>query len=110
MSYPGAFHNQKIDPSHTGSRSATFADPNAADVLPVTSGNPPRTVASVRGTTFQVAPLWEQAAGRQLQAAQPAGLLVAMFDGSVRTIRPGVAEEVFWAAVTPAGGEIAPLD
>jgi hypothetical protein len=45
-----------------------------------------------------------------LQAAQPAGLLAAMFDGSVRTIRPGVSEETFWAAVTPAGGETAPLD
>jgi hypothetical protein len=24
--------------------------------------------------------------------------------------RPEVAEHVFWAAVTPAGGEVAPLD
>jgi hypothetical protein len=37
-------------------------------------------------------------------------LPVALFDGSVRTIRPGVSPEVFWAAVTPAGGEVAPLD
>jgi type II secretory pathway pseudopilin PulG len=59
LTYPGTFHNWKIDLPPTGSRSATFADPNWADVLPVTSGNPPRTVASVRGTTFQVAPLWE---------------------------------------------------
>jgi hypothetical protein len=35
-----------------------------------------------------------------------AGLPVALFDGSVRTIRPGVRPEVFWAMVTPAGGEV----
>jgi hypothetical protein len=28
-----------------------------------------------------------------------------LLDGSVRTVRPGVNEQVFWAAVTPAGGE-----
>jgi hypothetical protein len=33
-----------------------------------------------------------------------------MFDGSVRVIGPGVSPEVFWAAVTPAGGEAASLD
>jgi hypothetical protein len=30
-------------------------------------------------------------------------LPVALFDGSVRTMRPGVSPELFWAAVTPAG-------
>ncbi len=40
----------------------------------------------------------------------PGGLLVAMFDGSVRMIRPGVDETVFWGAITPAGGEVANLD
>jgi hypothetical protein len=37
-------------------------------------------------------------------------LPVALFDGSVRTMRPGVSPELFWATVTPAGGEVAPLD
>jgi hypothetical protein len=35
-----------------------------------------------------------------------AGLPVVFFDGSVRTLRPGIAPEVFWAHVTPAGGEV----
>ena len=43
--------------------------------------------------------------GRMLQATQSAGLLVGMFDGSVKTISPGVSPATFWAAVTPAGGE-----
>jgi hypothetical protein len=37
-------------------------------------------------------------------------MLVALVDGSVRSIHPGVANATFWAAVTPAGGEVAPLD
>jgi hypothetical protein len=32
-------------------------------------------------------------------------MLAAMGDGSVRTIAGGVAEEIYWGAVTPAGGE-----
>jgi hypothetical protein len=45
-----------------------------------------------------------------LQATQPDGLLVGMFDGSVRTYGPSVSEFVFWAAVTPAGGEATSAD
>jgi len=37
-------------------------------------------------------------------------LTVAMFDGSVRTLSPSVSESVFWALVTPAGGEVVNLD
>jgi hypothetical protein len=33
-------------------------------------------------------------------------MLTAMMDGSVRTYSPSVASQVFWAAVTPAGGEV----
>jgi hypothetical protein len=35
-----------------------------------------------------------------------AGLPVALFDGSVRTLSPRIAEHVFWALVTPNGGEV----
>ena len=34
------------------------------------------------------------------------GLPVALFDGSVRTLSPGIAPEVVWALVTPAGNEV----
>jgi prepilin-type processing-associated H-X9-DG protein len=38
------------------------------------------------------------------------GLPVAMFDGSVKTLRPGIAPGVFWALVTPAAGEVVASD
>jgi hypothetical protein len=94
--------------SSTGNiRGGTFADPAELDVVPVTQGNPPTTRASRPGVTFQLVPSLDQADGRMLQATQAAGLFTAMFDGSVRTFGPSVSEEVFWAAVTPAGGETA---
>jgi hypothetical protein len=40
------------------------------------------------------------------QTPFPNGMSVALADGSVRTISPRVSPETFWAAVTPAGGEV----
>jgi hypothetical protein len=37
-------------------------------------------------------------------------MIVALADGSVRTIHPGISPETFWAAVTPAGGEVLGAD
>ncbi|HEY8503063.1 MAG TPA: DUF1559 domain-containing protein, partial [Gemmataceae bacterium] len=88
-----------------GSRRATFADAGWKDVLPVTSGDPPVTRASRAGVTFQVRPSFEEADQHQLQALHSAGLLVAMFDGSVRTLSPAIRETVFWSMVTRDGGE-----
>jgi len=34
------------------------------------------------------------------------GTLVALVAGSVRQIAPGISPTTFWAAVTPAGGEV----
>lgn len=89
-----------------GGRRPSFADAGWGDVVPVTTGNPPVTRPSVPGATFQVRPEPKHANAYQLQTPFRAGLPVAMFDGSVRTVRPGVTPEVFWAAVTPAGGEV----
>jgi prepilin-type N-terminal cleavage/methylation domain-containing protein len=93
-----------------GERRPSFADAGWGDVVPVTTGNPPITRPSVPGVTFQVRPPLHYADAYQLQTPFSAGLPVALFDGSVRTIRPGVRPEVFWALVTPAGGEVASLD
>jgi hypothetical protein len=38
------------------------------------------------------------------------GMLIAMGDGSVRTVSPSVNEQIYWGAVTPAGGEATALD
>jgi Tfp pilus assembly protein PilE len=89
-----------------GYRRPSFADPGWNDVVPVTSGDPAVTRPSVPGGTFQVRPTQFEASAYQLQTPFAAGLPVALFDGSVRTVRPGVAPEVFWAAVTRDGGEV----
>jgi prepilin-type N-terminal cleavage/methylation domain-containing protein len=120
-------------------RPPTFADPGSAetdgvvpgDVLPVTAGSPPVTTSSTPGVTFQVRPVvhgnlprngsppgleYTVPPGADVcnpfipQTPHPTGMLAALADGSVRAIRPGVANAAFWAAVTPAGGEVASLD
>lgn len=93
-----------------GPRRATFADAGWKDYLPVTSGSPRVTVCSKRGTTFQVRPRFDEADQHQLQALHSSGLLVAMFDGSVRILSPGIAEEIFWAMTTRSGGEVIPRE
>ncbi|MBX9581713.1 MAG: DUF1559 domain-containing protein [Gemmataceae bacterium] len=89
-----------------GNRRPSFADAGWGDVVPVTSGDPPVTRPSVPGLTFQVKPTPLDADPYGLQTPFSAGLPVALFDGSVRTLRPGIAPEVFWALVTPAGNEV----
>ena len=61
---------------------------------------------SVAGYTFQYRPKVEDAWGRVMQTPHPAGLPVAMFDGSVRTLSPSIHESIFWGLVTPSGGEV----
>lgn len=92
--------------NNLGDRRPSFADSGWGDVVPVTAGTPPVTRPSVPGVTFQLRPQLREADMRLPQTPFSAGLPVAFFDGSVRVIRPGVAPEVFWAAVTPAGGEV----
>jgi len=38
------------------------------------------------------------------------GMLAGLADGSVRTLNPSLDNAVWWAAVTPAGGEVSGLD
>lgn len=104
---------------HPHLRRATFADssipdyhvhPSHPDVVPVTTGFPPRTVPSVPGVTFQVRPKFDECDARMPQTPHTSGMLVGMLDGSVRTVSPSVNPSTFWSAVTPAGGEVASLD
>jgi type II secretory pathway pseudopilin PulG len=98
-------------------RRPTFADGGSipgmvgrvqGDVHPVTSGFPPVTRPSVPGRTFLPPPTGPDALCRPWvpQSHFPNGLLTALGDGSVRTVRPGVDPSAFWSAVTPAGGEV----
>ncbi|HEY7326446.1 MAG TPA: prepilin-type N-terminal cleavage/methylation domain-containing protein [Gemmataceae bacterium] len=88
-----------------GRRRPTFADRGWEDVLPVTDPATKTTRPSVPGKTFQVQPRPEQLDPSIPSTPYRAGLTVAMFDGSVRTIAPSVSETVFWGLVTPAGDE-----
>lgn len=84
-------------------RRSTFAD--VTDVIPVTSGNPPITVGSVPGLTFQTRPRLQDCNPSIPQTPHASGILVALGDGSVRTLSPRISPATFWSAVTPSGGE-----
>lgn len=109
-------HHGEINPAYDGiqpgmlnnlgERRPSFADAGWGDVVPVTSGNPPVTRPSIPGVTFQVRPKLLEADMRLPQTPFSAGLPVSMFDGSVQVIRPGISPAVFWALVTPDGGEV----
>ena len=88
-------------------RRTTFADhPMYDDVYPVTkSRNGMPVTAGSRPLTFQVRPAVADCNYRIPQSSLPGGLSVGYLDGSVRILNPNIAAEVFWAEVTPAGGE-----
>lgn len=97
-----------------GERRATFADPPSftdyGDFFPVTSGNPPVSSSSNNDPadmqiTFQVAPRMKDCNPFYAQTPHPSGMLIALADGSVRTLAPGVSPATYWALITPAGGE-----
>jgi prepilin-type N-terminal cleavage/methylation domain-containing protein len=85
-------------------------------VYPITSGSPPVTRPSVAGLTFQVRPLSRDTFNqtplpndcdpRIPQTPHAGGMITGMGDGSVRITRADIKPEVFWAAVTPNGGEV----
>lgn len=89
-------------------RRATFADQDARDVYPISAGNTTR--GSIPGLTFQAAPSLAECDPRLAQTPHRSGMLVALADGTVRTVAPDISENVYWSAVTPAGNEAIGLD
>jgi prepilin-type N-terminal cleavage/methylation domain-containing protein len=105
---------------------ATFADggpilngDNPQHVYPITSGFPPVARPSRAGATFQVRPRVGDPNADPYAQRQPddcdltvpqtphkSGMLLTLGDGSVRSVAPSVQPSVFWALVTPAGGEV----
>ncbi len=108
LNYRSMFAAQPDEKDGSSTRRATFADVGWYDVVPVVENGVARP--SKPGYTFQYMPTVEEAWGKVLQTPHPGGLPVGMFDGSVRTLRPGIAEGVYWALVTPNGGEVIPGD
>ena len=92
-------------------RRPTFADggyrgiAGANEAYPVSDG-PGQTKCSRPGVTFEQTPPATACDSWQVQSPHAGGLTVGWCDGSVRTIRHPVEERVFWAAATPAGGEV----
>jgi len=96
-------------------RRATFADKGSWDDTPVPDGegyskrqiNYPATFGMPpNGKAFDLMPLYTNTWCNRLQTPHPAGLPVALFDGSVRTLNPNIEERIFWSLVTPGGGEV----
>jgi prepilin-type N-terminal cleavage/methylation domain-containing protein len=91
---PRGNHNQ---------RRATFADvPGYGDVAPENWKQPDNFSKS-----FQIMPIMPILCDPYVpQTPHSAGMLVALGDGSCRILGAGMSPATFWAAVTPAGGEI----
>ncbi len=80
---------------------------NCNDVYPSTPG-PATFNGGLSGLTFQTAPLVSACNPNIAQTPHPSGMLAAFFDGSVRSLAPEIQPNVYWALVTPAGGEPVP--
>lgn len=86
---------------------ATFADDRCYDATPNADGNPPISRSSHDyAPTFQVAPSRANCNPMLAQTPHRGGMIVALADGSVRTLHPGMSPATYWGAVTPAGGEM----
>jgi prepilin-type N-terminal cleavage/methylation domain-containing protein len=82
---------------------ASFAD--RGDVVPLNDMLYPPT-KNIPTETYQVAPSVYNCDARLAQTPHATGMLVALGDGSVRQISPGISATTYWAAVSPSGGEI----
>ncbi len=97
---PGDYH---------GERRPSFADRAWDDTIPK-AGSSGTQGSRPNQRPFQVRPRLQEADATVPQSPFSGGLLVGMFDGSVRMVSESVSESVFWSAVTPNGGEITTLD
>ncbi|MBX3399775.1 MAG: DUF1559 domain-containing protein [Gemmataceae bacterium] len=97
----GPLHQDEV----YGRRCASFADKRWGDVLPVIGADGKSTVPSIPGKTFQYRPRVPEVDPHIVQTQFRAGLPVAMYDGSCRTVSRTIHEVVFWSMVTPSGGE-----
>jgi hypothetical protein len=90
-------------------RRHSFADAECGDVYPRTVNGvtePVRDFWPPLHRTFQVRPRPKDCYPGVPTASHPSGLAVALMDGSIRTLNPGITPNGFWALVTPAGGEV----
>jgi len=96
-------------PYYERTRRASFADAESGDVYPRTADGRTEPVHDhypAERTMFQVRPKPPDCDPNVPTAIDPSGLMVALFDGSVRVVAPSMNQSVFWSLVTPAGGEV----
>jgi prepilin-type N-terminal cleavage/methylation domain-containing protein len=79
-----------------------------------TAGDPPGAIPSTGPLThFQIQPFPYASDRCQYwvpQSARAGGILVGLADGSVRNVAAGIRSSTWWAACTPAGGEVLGAD
>jgi prepilin-type N-terminal cleavage/methylation domain-containing protein len=92
------------NPSRSGPRTSSFCDPGFKDWMPTIIDG--KVVSYPKQHPIQLAPRFDESDGSRLQAMQSSGLKTAMMDGSVRILSPSIRPELFWAFITPNGGEI----
>ena len=76
------------------------------DIYPMTSDTPPVSIGSDPSLTFQCAPAIEACNPKIAQSPHASGMLVALVDGSVRSLAPSIQPTTYWALVTPDRGEL----
>lgn len=95
---------KNMNSSKIGPRTSSFCDPGWKDWRPTLTDG--KVTSYPEQHPIQFAPTFEQSDGARLQAMQSSGLKAAMMDGSVRVFSPSITPQLFWAFVTPNGGEI----
>jgi hypothetical protein len=95
-----------------GSRRGSFADAGWGDVVPVTSGQPATSRASIPGKTFERSciPLRTKCTYGIVQSPHANKLLVCYFDGHAAFLSASASETTFWGLVTRDGGEVVELN
>ena len=70
------------------------------------SGQDPETQRAAFASFLSACGSRERCKPEAAQTPNASGMLVAMCDGSVRTLKGSIEYATFWALVTPAGGEV----
>jgi hypothetical protein len=102
MDSVGTYSGPPSPPRPPLPRRATFADHEPGDAIPGLGSSPVKT--------FQMSPAVADCDATIPQTAHIGGMVSAMVDGSVRMLASSISTAVFWAAVTPAGGEVVGAD
>src|SRR5436190_1815219 len=100
---PFAFQPPPMSPPRAGFVPAFAIRTFAANGAPDATGE---------GSIFQIQPrpFLGNCDPTRAATAHAGGILVGLADGSVRTLAPTMSGKTWWAAVTPAGGEVLGLD